>query len=786
VLNDGNGHVLPDGTQAAITVQNDNTIAASSYIQSAGGSLLNLPSDPNNGNFVLGTMSGGQITFEYSDANVYENTNGISPAVIQVVPVTNGSIASYNAIGTADVTLVGAATADINPIQPSVPQVSPSEPLQVAIQDVHDARGNLVPDGANIGISANDDASIYGSSYVNSAGGAIENGTRDPNNSNWNYFPLVSNGFAAVYSTDGSTIVPPGQTGTATLQLVMVDPAANILDVHAVALQSLVLVPPSNAVGSSQPASVLGDGGVHTTTVTFAPVIDAYGNTIPDGTALAVTASDDAAILGSAYVNSAGGQIVNGTPSTTSSIYKIITVQGGALTVTYADQNVTANPGQEVTANVVVLEANSSNAVTNYNAVGVVPVIIAGLTSAQGAASPSAVFANGGDYRSTITLSNFRDAAGNPAPDGTQIAVTAADDASIVGSSYVQSAGGTIIGGTPAPFSSEYSLFTVTNGQVVFQYSSQGVSVASGSQTATVQVLTVNPSGSAISYNAVATVSVQLLAPGSASVSFSPVDLTANGNANMSSVTITGLKDSDGVTLVPNGALVGLTAVPYAALASNGCCYIAGSGGTVASAGTSPGDGTVATNNSNFEQFTVAGGQVSASYSDLGITAGVGQTVQSYVSVVPLSSTGAVLTSDAIGVGTVNLHGVTSTNASGPATMSLSANSTATVTFSGIKDSAGNTVPDGTPVDVTVNSYVTIYNGSYVVSSGGTIVNGSSSQNGNFKLFTTVGGSISVSYSTAGASVGTASVQIVPATPAGGVIGGSPLNGGVWAITITN
>jgi hypothetical protein len=118
--------------------------------------------------------------------------------------------------------------------------------------------------------------------------------------------------------------------------------------------------------------------------------------------------------------------------------------------------------------------------------------------------------------------------------------------------------------------------------------------------------------------------------------------------------------------------------------------------------------------------------------------------------------------------------------------MSLSANPTATVTFSGIKDSAGNTVPDGTPVAVTVGSYVTVNNGSYVTSTGGTIVNGSPSQNSNFALFTTVGGSISVSYSTAGASVGTASVQIVPATPAGAPIGNNILNGGIWAITITN
>jgi hypothetical protein len=785
VLNDGNGNVLPDGTQAAISVQSEASIAGGFYVQSAGGSLLNIPAYPNNSNYALGTMSGGQIVFEYSDSSVYQGRNQASPAIIQVVPVSNGNISSINAIGTADITLVGAAIADINPSQPSVAQVSPAEPLQVTIQDVHDARGNLVPDGSNIGISAAAEASIYGGFYVNSAGGTIDNGTPDPNNSNWQYFPLVSNGFVAAYSTDGSSIVSPGQTGTATLQLVMVDPSANILDIDAITVQNLILVPPSNAVGSSQPASVLGDGAVHTTTVTFAPVLDAYGNTVPDGTALAVSASAQAAISNGFYVNSAGGQIVNGTPSPSNSNYKIITVQNGALTVTYADQNVTASPGQEQTANVVVVEANSSGQIPNNTAVAVEPVTIAGLTSAQGTASPTAVFANGGDYRSTITLSNFRDAAGNPAPDGTQVAVTAAAQGSIVGGFYVNSAGGAIIGGTPAPFSSQYSLFTVTNGQVSFQYSSQGVSVASGSQTATVQVIPVTPNGSEISNTAVATVSVQLLAPGSASVSVSPVDLTANGNSNQSSVTIGGLKASDGVTPIPDGALVGLTAVPFAAI-FNGS-YVAGSGGTIASAGTSPGDGTVATNNSNFQQFTVAGGQVLASYSDLGITAGVGQTVQGYIAVVPLSSAGAVLTNNAISFGTVNLHGVTSATANGPATMSLSANSTASVTFSGIKDSAGNTVPDGTAVAVTVGTFIDINNGSYVQSTGGTIVNGTPSQsNSNYKIFTTVGGSITVTYSSAGASVGTASVQIVPATPAGNIIGNSVLNGGVWAITITN
>jgi hypothetical protein len=316
--------------------------------------------------------------------------------------------------------------ADIDPAQPSVPQVSPSEPLQVTVRDVHDARGNLVPDAAKIGITAQGSVAIVGNSYVQSAGGTIADGTTAANNSNWRYYTLVSNGFVSTYTTDGSTLSSPGQTATANLSLAMVDPNGNVLDINAISVYSLILVPPSNAVGSAQPASVLSDGGIHTSTVTFTPIIDAYGNTVPDGTNLAVTATGSTAILGNSYIQSAGGQIVSGTPATNNSNFKIHTVQNGTLTVTYADQNVTATPGQELTANVIVTEANSSNQVTNNYALGIAPVILAGLTSAHGVANPTSVFANGGDYRSTITLSNFRDAAGNPVPDGTQVGVSAA------------------------------------------------------------------------------------------------------------------------------------------------------------------------------------------------------------------------------------------------------------------------------------------------------------------------------------------------------------------------
>src|SRR5258706_2943041 len=737
-------------------------------------------------------MSGGRISLDYSDSGVSVGTNQTQAAVVQVLPVnTAGSISAFNAIGTATITLVGAAGADINPAQPSVPQISPAQPLQVTTQDVHDARGNLVPDGANIGVSVAASDTIFGCCYVSSAGGTISDGTPAQSKPSMHSFPLISNGFVSTYLTDGSILTSPGQTATAALQLAMVNPSGAAIDNYAINVANLVLVPPSNAVGSSQPASILGDGAVHSATVTFKPVIDAFGNALPDGTKLAVSANPNSAITisGCCYVPSAGGQILSGTPSAG---YNIHTVQGGALTITYADQNVTVAPGQQSTANVVVVETNSTGQVSsNFTAVGVVPVTIAGLTSAQGTASPAAVFANGGDYRSTITLSNFRDAAGNPAPDGTQVAVTAAANASITpsGCCYIASAGGVIVGGSPAPFNSQFRIFTITNGQIVLQYSSQGVSVASGSQTATVQVVSVSPSGTEITNTVVATVAVQLLAPGSASVSASPVDLTANGNVNQAVITISGLKDSDGVTSVPDGALVGLTAASNVAITSNGCCNVQSAGGTISSAGTSPGDGTTTPGNANFSQFTVAGGKVVATYSDAGVVAAAGETKQASVAVVPLSNSGSVLTTTAIAVGTVNLHGVTSAAANGPATMSRLANTTASVTFSGIKDSAGNTVPDGTAVVVTVAGSVAITSNGccYVTSVGGAIVNGNASPSGNiYRVFTTVNGSITVTYSTAGASVGTANVQILPAKPDGTVINNSVLNGGVWAIAITN
>src|SRR5213078_4175866 len=101
------------------------------------------------------------------------------------------------------------------------------------------------------------------------------------------------------------------------------------------------------------------------------------------------------------------------------------------------------------------------------------------------------------------------------------------------------------------------------------------------------------------------------------------------------------------------------------------------------------------------------------------------------VSALPASNSGNLLSGTSIGVGTIQLRGMTSATAAGPATLSLSGQTTGTVTFSGIKDSAGNTVPDGANVAVTLGNCASRdVNGFCNLSTGGTLTGGGSSPSG--------------------------------------------------------
>lgn len=790
LLKDQNGNPVVDGTKVLVSANSCAGRFPNGFcVNSAGGQIVGGTPSPSGSAYTVLTTTGGLAQADYSSSGISAGVGQVQTGMIQVLPATsNGSLASNTVIGLLGISMIGAGSADMTLSPNNLPFVFPSLTAEIVVSDVHDQRANLVPDGANFAVSSNSCASRFANGFcVNSAGGSIIDGTSSPSGSAYRIYPLASGEFGATYSPQGAAAPSPTSTQTATIQILEANPSGGIIDSREINLAGITLLAPENAIGVAQPSTILGDGGIHTSTATFSPVIDVFGDPIPDGSKVIVSGSSCAARFTNGFcVNSAGGQVLNGTPSPSGSAYTVLTVQNGAVTVNYADQNVIAGPGQTVVANITLMESDANGSLISSTEEGIIPVNIAGLSSAQGSASPTVVFADGADHFSTVTLTNFRDAAGQPVPDGTLVGVSAANCATRFPNGFcVNSAGGTILGGTTASFNSTVQIFPVTNGQVVFQYSSKPIEVASGQQTATIQIMALTPSGAQISSTELGTVSIQLLAPGSARVSANPSDLAANGFANQSQITVNGLLDSDGVTPVPDGSKIGLSANNCAARFPTGFC-VNSIGGQILSSGVTPGDGSIAPNNSSFSIFTIVGGTVHAGYADQGISTGVGQTQIANVPVVAADAGSNVLTITEIGVASVNLHGTTSATPSGPST--LKTGSTATVTFSSIKDSAGNQVPDGTLVAVATGNCVTRNSSGFCNNStGGSIVDGTTSpSNSSYKVFSVVNGSITVTYSSTGAGIGTAQVQVVPADQNGNPINVTSLFGGLWAISITN
>jgi len=787
-VRDASGSPMPDGTKVLLSARSCAGRINGVCVGSKGGAIVGGEASPSGSHYRAFTVEGGLVSAAYSSSGIFAGVGDVATANIQVVPANDsGRLTSSEALGVAPIALVGASGAEVQLSPSSVPVVFPIRPVSIRLRHVHNARGNLVPDDAKLLVSSSRCATRVSGACVASAGGTILDGETSPTGVGLKAFSLSLGEVVATYAADNVNIAAAG-VKTAGIQIAMADPAGVRLDTEAVAVANLSLVAATNAVGSAEPPSLLADGGLHVATVTFSPVLDAFGNVVPDGSKVVASANSCASRINGVCVPSVGGQILGGESSPSGTHYKVLTVEGGAVTLQYANQNVIAAPGQIKRANIQLLAGASNDRFLDSGAIGVVPVELVGLTSAESFVSPASVIADGGDRRATITLSAFRDAFGQPVPDGTRVALSARSCAGRINGVCVSSAGGQVVGGeTFATLSAHYHVFTITNDQVVAEYSADGKSVTSGSQTAVVQVLFMRSDDRLVSSSVVATVPIQLLSPPSTVVTTSPMDLLGDASERLSQVTVSQISEPGG-TPVAEGAKVGLSAADCAAVDFDGTC-LASVGGEIRSAGTSPGDGDPATNDPDYRIFTVAGGQVRAAYAATGptsIAAGVGETLEARIAVVLADATGNISSDSLLGSGTVHLHGMSSATAAGPTALALG--ETGSVLFSGIKDSAGNTVPDGAKVVVSAVDCATFDDtDACVTSAGGTVLDGEVSPSGGaYKVFTVIGGSVTVTYSTDGAAIGEARIQIAPARPDGTPIGNQSLIGGVWTVAITN
>ncbi|MCU1350083.1 MAG: hypothetical protein JWO56_3113, partial [Acidobacteria bacterium] len=788
-VRDANGNPVPDGTKVLIGVNYCFSRWPSSgfCIDSFGGAILGGVSNR------IFTVTNGVAQADYSSLNLLVGSGGVSSAVIQVLPAdANGNPTTDKAIGLLWVQIVGAAMSEMEISPDTLPYTDPvGRPAQFRVHHLHDARGNLAPADAKVLVSASYCGSRWPSSgfCVDSAGGTIVDGAASPSGGAWKLYTLTDGSAQGTYSTQGVGAVGTSGQVTSTLQVLMADSAGFLASDRNLAYTSIRIVGAQHALGTVTPTVLFGDGALQTATVTFDHILDANGNPLPDGSKILASAN----YCGGRWqsngfcIDSAGGQILNGDVTPAGAAYKAFLITGGKVTITYGNQGLAVPPSGTLTPTVMIMPASAAGYLLSDRALGAVSLTIVGMTSGTSAVSPSTIHADGSDFRSTVTFSSFKDGQGRPVPDGTKVALSANYCAARYPSNgfCVDSAGGSILGGDPAPFGTQYRIFTITNGQVVATYSANTI-VSFGEKFATVMALSVNQANQLLSDRALATVSIRLVAPNSATVAVSPVNLSSTGVNQFSDITISDLKDLDPNLPVPDGSKVGLAIVYCASrYQSSGFC-VDSVGGLITPVGTMPGDGDVAPGNNNFKLFTVRGGQVKATYSSNGIYGGINETRIATVQVVPATNAGQFITDRSIGTATIRLHGTTSTTAAGPATVARNGG-TATIVFSGIKDTIGNQVPDGTLVVAALNYCSTRYseNGFCVDSAGGTLTNGTASPTGGFKLFTVTNGSVSVDYSSAGAN-GTAAarIQLAPATPAGATYGDRSLFGGVFTINL--
>ena len=774
-----NPALLPDGTRVILSATFCAGRIDTQCIDSFGGRIHGSPFPVVDSERPRFEVQGGEILAEYE----VPSTASVGPgeirfASIQVVPTVGQQV-----FGTGAVALVGAGGAEIDVSPESIPLVTPERSVQIRVRHVHDARGNLVPDDAKLLMSveptfrcATTVGGINGACSV-SDGGALVDGASS-NHVHFKLFTLAGGTVNATYKPVGVSAGGADVVLTGGVQVAMGDFAGNLVNRIRIGYRAVALLAPAHSVGVAEPSSLLADGNLNTTTVTYSNFLDAFGNPLPDGSPVAVSTLNNAYRLDGVLIHSAfGAMILNGSDPP-SGVHRLFTVEDGKVNVQLA-MNAFLAAGRVDTVNLMLLPASATGAIVGTEVLGVVPVPLPAASSARAVSSPTVLEADGADHRSSVTLSNIRDALGRAVPDGTLVGVTADFQCFVLAGPLciTPNVGARIEGGAPIDGLIQFREFTTSGGQVVAELSTTGINVPSGFKTAIVRAVVLPPSRSLTGRQALASIEVDLVRAGSDRVIAAPIGLFIDGREATSSITVA-------LPSLADGTQVALTAANCAAENASGLC-IASVGGELSAEGTSPGDGEPANGDDRFRLFTVAGGQVKARYRASGLTAGVGETRLARVSVVAADGLGSVVSPQALATGEVRLRGASVATASGRPSLPLGGKTT-TITFAGIKDSLGNDVPDGTIVLVTAaNCGTRDVNGNCISSVGGTLLDGSPSSAGpEFRAYSVLDGKVTVTYSTP-ATTGTARIQIAPATNEGVLIGNRSLLGGVHVLPVS-
>ena len=474
-LTDSQGRPLPDGTKVAVTArewyrQSDGGYSNGSF----GGAIIGGTPTPNDGDFRTFDVTGGQVTFTYSNNFLTLDRSATATTVIAILPASgNGSRIATAPFAEVRITQAGVTSASIVATPASTLADGTRRPVAVAVTNLRDAAGNLVPDGTRIALTGRPWYRRSDGGYPNgSVGGIFIDGTFTPNDGDFRTFTVTNGRVDATYSAETIAALSPNDPRSAVIAaLVASSINSNRLTVTPFAEGTVAISSVQTATAVVTPTTLYTDRLGRTSQLTLTGITDAQGVPVPDGTLVAITADQWYRLSDGGFSNgSAGGAMTGGIATPNDSRFRTYAVTGGAVSATYTNLGLFMDTGNSASAVLSVLPATP-----NGNRVGSQPFAVATVTLTgpdSGTFVGPTTVSPGGSL--SVTLTNLRETAGNLIPDGARVAISAAAWYNRDGSYSNNSAGGSIAGGVATPNDGNFRTFTVSGGQVTFTFNAPG------------------------------------------------------------------------------------------------------------------------------------------------------------------------------------------------------------------------------------------------------------------------------------------------------------------------
>lgn len=336
-IQDTAGKLVPDGAVVLFTAGSHgfDHPGTNTNVSSRGGVIVSGTPSPSGLGLRAHTVMGGSVTVQYDPQGVALTAGDVQTANVQAIPGRPGN----NTYIGDDTFLVIPVT--LTTVQQVVVQANPPSLLAdgsdnqstITFSEIKDAFGAPVIDGTKFVVTAGSFGFHYPGTNTDifSEGGTIISGTPSPNGLGLKSH-IITGGVASVIYSSSPAATGSRDAKTARVQAIPAQPNDTYIGSRAFSVVPITL-------SAYQTADIAGPGEIaagEQAVYVVSNIVDTSGNPVPDGSiVLATMGSHGFDYPGTnANVPSAGGSVVNGTPSPSGLGLRAFVVTGGEVSIT--------------------------------------------------------------------------------------------------------------------------------------------------------------------------------------------------------------------------------------------------------------------------------------------------------------------------------------------------------------------------------------------------------------------------------------------------------------------